>query len=138
MNSQLKIQLKTRSASEKNLVCPSCGGELIQLKDSRKIYICSNCGKSIELENLLINEDSDGGLLIKKLFNQGFMQKYTGFKSLEEFLRNSNLIEDHNEITYELIEKLPKRSFNRYIRSETKFRSWNEMFSKAVELYLGI
>ncbi|HEC89884.1 MAG TPA: hypothetical protein ENI44_04815 [Thermoplasmatales archaeon] len=139
----MKLQLETPSMSRsihnnRKLVCPKCGGELIPLKESKKIYICKNCGRSLEEGHLLVKNDSNGGLLIEKLFNQQFMRKYTGFKSLEEFLRNSNLIEDHNEITYETIENLPKRIFNRYIRSETKFRSWDEMFEKAIELYLGI
>lgn len=127
-----------KSIYNSRIVCPICGGEVIPLKESKKIYICENCGRSLERSDLLLKIDSNGGLLIEKLFNQQFMRKYTGFKSLEGFLRNSNLITNHMEITYETIENLPKRTFNRYIRSETKFKSWDEMFRKAVELYLGI
>ncbi len=128
--------MKVQQRLEKNMECPVCGGKVIQLKESKKIYICRRCGLSIEEEHL--KKEGNGGLLIEKLFNQRFMQKYTGYKTLEEFLRNSNLITDHKKITYETIENLPKRPFNKYIRSETEFRSWDEMFKKAVELYLGV
>ena len=128
--------MKVQQRLEKNMECPVCGGKVIQLKESKKIYICRRCGLSIEEEHL--KKEGNGGLLIEKLFNQRFMQKYTGYKTLEEFLRNSNLITDHKKITYETIQNLPKRTFNKYIRSETEFRSWDEMFKKAVELYLGV
>ena len=133
MRPQLKIQ-----QIRNKLVCPTCGGELFPLKGSKEIYVCRRCGTSVERDRLIIKRDDDGGLLIEKLFNQEFMRKYTGFRTLDEFIRRSNLITDHIEITYDTIKSLPKRTFNKYIRSETKFQSWEEMFEKAVELYLGM
>lgn len=139
--------MESQQQLEKSLACPECGSEVYQLPESSQlIYVCKNCGASIDGERISLPPylketriNAPGEVLIGRLFNSQFMRKYTKCETLNEFIRNSNLLsENAKKINYKTIENLPKRSFNKYIKIETQFRSWEEMFGKAVECYLKI
>lgn len=67
----------------------------------------------------------------KELFPNSFMKKYTSFSSMEELLDKSGFdvksTEDFKAIPADLLDK--------YIASNTKFKSWEEMLEKATSQY---
>ena len=67
----------------------------------------------------------------KELFPNSFMKKYTSFSSMEELLDKRGFdvksTEDFKAIPADLLDK--------YIASNTKFKSWEEMLEKATSQY---
>ena len=138
---------------EKKWFCPKCKGEMYRLPgSSHSIYICQKCGCSIELEDTEIvfkNENlkekhsvgsiNAGENQLKKLFTPQFMKKYTEYDNFTDFIISSELIPKNVlSITYELFKTIPIRQLNAYIKSNTIFESWDEMFDKATGRYLRI
>ena len=146
----MKIEKK---GQEKKYSCPNCKGEMYRLSgSSHSIYICKKCGCSIEQENIkndFENEYSEenqkeegtnvGKKQLKRLFTPQFMKKYTEYDNFTDFIISSELVsEDMSYITYELFKKIPLKQLNKYVRSNTIFDSWDEMFDKATGRYLRI
>ena len=146
----MKIEKKEQ---EKKWFCPSCKGEMYRLPGSlNSIYICQKCGCSIEPGNIEIgfkNEDSEenqnlegvnvGKKQLNRLFTPQFMKKYTKYDNFADFIISSKLIpKDRSFITYELFKTIPLRQLNEYIKGNTIFDSWDEMFDKATGRYLRI
>lgn len=130
--------------TEQTFVCKECGNSLRKLPGSiQAIYICEKCGFSAE-ENMLCPEikhnnqnPNDKEYLIKQLFTDQFMNKYTQFSSLSEFIDCCQFVkqENYNSIC-DVINQIPKRKWNAFIRENTCFQTWDQMFEKAVEIYL--
>lgn len=75
--------------------------------------------------------------LLNNLFSNQFMKKYTDFKDFTEFIKHCNFsTESIESISKENLSNIPERKINRYIRENTCFMTWNQMFEKAVECYL--
>ena len=65
------------------------------------------------------------------------MKKYTIFDSFAEFINNCDLFcESYEQISQETIAEIPERKINNYVKENTKFETWDQMFEKAVEWYL--
>jgi len=68
---------------------------------------------------------------LSELFSPSFMQRYTDSNAIDDFLNNSELFsEDVDKTPQEIFET---KEFNEYVKQHTKFNTWSEMFSKAVE-----
>ena len=127
------------------IYCPNCGKSMKLLKESvSPIYICSYCGKSIELNNVnqkrFRNKDAiiKNKNLLEYLFSKNFMNKYTDFDSFNEFIKNCDFIDDSVEKLSQESFKHCRRKLNRYVRKHTCFSSWDKMFEKATNRYLKI
>jgi hypothetical protein len=125
--------------------CQECGRQMYKLSGSTDpIYVCPECGCSVDDDsdgsNLFFSETSsieEKHHMMKRLFTDPFMKKYTEYNTFNEFIEQCDYInENPDTITYKLFEKLPKRKWDEYVRSHTSFSSWNQMFEKAVERYL--
>ena len=73
----------------------------------------------------------NGAVSFGKLFPASFMVKYTSFSAIDELFKSGgyeiNSQDDLNTID--------ETTFDEFIKSSTRFNSWQEMFAKAVELY---
>lgn len=125
--------------------CPDCDKPMYALKGALSpIFVCSYCGatideKSIRLNQKRINDSNqeDSVPLLQNLFSGQFMKKYTDFKTFTEFINNCDLFcQSLDELSQEIIAELPERKINRYVREHTRFKTWDQMFEKAVEWYL--
>lgn len=135
----------TEQECETIVTCPKCGKQMYELKGAlTPIYICSSCGESVDRKTLMQNKGEQPMIkgngkksLLLRLFPCQFMKKYTCFESFSDFIDQCNLFdESFDEISKEKITSLPKRKINRYVKKNTKFESWDQMFEKAVEWYL--
>ena len=140
------MNLETMDEVKKEkLNCPDCGNKMYQLSDSStSTYVCPECGRSVDAEYVRSDcnqspDSSDGKISIDKLFNNAFMKKYTNYDNLTDFILNSGLVpKDILVVTHDIFENIPYEEFNEYIRSNTIFDSWNDMFDKATSRYLKV
>ena len=133
------ILLKSLREDEKK-ICSFCQGELYKLDGcSIETYVCSNCGKTYQSqeENQSTDFHKKNNVPIFKLFSDAFMQKYTEYKSFNDFLSNCNLIDaEVFEDPLFCIEDVDSRKLNNFVKKKTSFSSWYQMFEKAIEWYL--
>jgi len=114
-------------------------------------YVCPECGCSIDAEDqdfdpenarLNCEQALDGNndrKFIERLFNSNFMKKYTKYDNFTDFILDSGLIpQDISKITYELFQTISREKLDKYIRVNTNFSSWDDMFDKATSRYLGM
>ena len=123
--------------------CPECGNPMYMLKGAiNPIYVCSQCGCSADektLENQNQNQIDNKGkkTILRNLFPDQFMKKYTEFFNFSDFIETCDFFNDSlDNLTKESITNIPERKINRYVRKHTCFSTWNQMFEKAVEWYL--
>ncbi len=79
-----------------------------------------------------MEEGIEGSISLNELFTSKFMQQYTQFESIEELL-SSGGFEVNSEEDYEAI---PDEDIDAHVAKTTKFCSWKEMLTDAVETYL--
>jgi len=140
------MDLETMEEIKKEkLNCPHCGKEMYQLSgSSTSTYVCPECGRSVDAEYVRSDcnqsPDSSGGeISIDKLFNNAFMEKYTNYDNLTDFIINSELVpKDTLVVTHEIFENIPSEEFDEYIKSHTIFDSWIDMFDRATSRYLKV
>jgi DNA-directed RNA polymerase subunit M/transcription elongation factor TFIIS len=136
----------TATMTEETLVCKECGSSMYRLSGSiESIFVCPGCGFSADVEyreqqDLSQQKGSqEKKVLIKNLFTNQFMKKYTRFPTLSEFLEGCGFVKlEESLLAYQEISKIPKRKWDVYIRKNTCFQTWDQMFEKAVELYLKL
>ncbi|MDG6229077.1 MAG: hypothetical protein QCH96_03835 [Candidatus Thermoplasmatota archaeon] len=130
--------------TEETFACKECGNAMNKLPGSiQSIYICPKCGFSAEEDMLFpkkkenTTNQNDNCYLIKRLFTDQFMLKYTQFANFSEFLGCCKFVKKENiDSICDVIDHIPKRKWNAFIRKNTCFQTWDQMFEKAVELYL--
>lgn len=66
-----------------------------------------------------------------ELFTEKFMTKNTSFKSVDEFADASNF-DWSTDISFEAI---PENEMDKFVVSNSKFSSWNDMLGSATEEY---
>ena len=139
----LEILTKRRENQEKKLICQSCQGLLYLLEENvEKLYVCESCGKTFDHNDLIDKnpECNESKAPIFTLFNDRFMQKYTNFDCFLDFLEDGPIeINEQYHGTFDdnIVLKNP-RKWNNFVKAETIFTSWNEMFEKAIEIRLHI
>lgn len=85
-----------------------------------------------EVAENLQNPDTTTQVPITELFNSDFMIEYTEYATFEELLTAGGFIVNSTEDFL----AIPDEDFNKHIRSCTKFTSWNDMMTKASEIYV--
>lgn len=96
-----------------------------------KIKVTNNfdkVAKDLEKKAKAIN----GPVSFATLFNSSFMAKYTNLKAFEELLSLGGYIVNSKED----FEAIPEDEFDKLISENTKFSSWEEMYTKAAEEYV--
>lgn len=66
------------------------------------------------------------------LFTTSFMQKYTSFSSIDEFLNAGGFTAQ----TQEDFEAIPEKELDKYISNTTNFKNWEDMLGEATEQYV--
>ncbi len=76
---------------------------------------------------------ASGEVKLDTLFNQGFMNKYSSVKTIDQMFENAGIkIESEDDFN-----ALPKETIDNAVRRHTSFGSWEEMLNKAGEEYMG-
>jgi ribosomal protein L37AE/L43A len=147
----MEMEQQMEQQTVKSIVCSECKGKMYRLPESKNnTYVCEQCGHSIELPevspesdcNLSLdsrgNENIDEGQRsIERLFNSNFMRKYTKYDTFADFIKECNLLPDGTlTITYEIFKEFPKEEFDEFVRQNTVFESWDEMFERASGRFL--
>jgi len=130
---------------ETKIRCPDCGKPMYSLKGALSpIYVCSCCGASIDEKTIQEqkerqnsnNNDGEQSLL-RNLFPNHFMKKYTEFSDFNDFIAQCKFFDSSiDNFSKETIANIPERKINKYVRENTCFMTWDQMFEKAVECYL--
>ena len=143
--------METLTVEKDKFSCPYCGENMYQLREAMDLtLVCPECGSSIDSEKLKYkiikpedlksynnNKNNDNSIFL--IFNDNFMKKYTKFDNLMDFIIAGGLIPKKVScINYVIFKKIPKYKLDRYIRKNTVFNSWDEMFEKASSRYLKI
>ena len=67
------------------------------------------------------------------------MKKYTKYDNILDFLNAGNILpENTEEITFDIFKKIKGFKLDQYIKNNTKFKNWDEMFDTATGRYLMI
>ena len=138
---------------EKKLFCPTCEIEMYRLPGSlTAIYLCNKCGCSIEPEEINVNlqnknsmeyefsEDiSIGEKCLNKLLTPKFMKKYTNYDNFDDFIIASKLLPKKiSSFTFEIFKTIPITKLDNFVRANSIFNTWDEMFDNATGRYLRI
>lgn len=74
---------------------------------------------------------------LEEILDEEFMTTYTSFDSLHEFIAHSKLFPQYDKVmTKDLLESIPIKKFDNYIKKNTSFLGWKELFHVAVEEYI--
>lgn len=85
-----------------------------------------------KLENLQRRaQNLNGPVPFDDLFPPEFMRRYTDFKSIEEMLGGFGTPIE----TTEDFERIPDADWNVFVKEKTRFKSWEDMQSKAGQEY---
>ena len=145
--------METLIVEKEVFTCPYCGENMYKLLDSVILtYVCPECGCSFDSEsenfnfkgcssnfNRLSQNSKDDAEFIFYIFNKNFMKKYTKFENLLDFIVAGRLLsKDISSLTYNVFKNIPKLKLDNYVRKNTIFNSWDDMFEKASSRYLRI
>lgn len=82
------------------------------------------------LEKVAEERGDQQAVSYQDLFSPMFMQKNTGFATIDVFVRELGL-KDFQEI-----EKIDDKVIDDFVKKETKFNNWQEMQQRAVSEYM--
>ncbi len=78
-------------------------------------------------------EETSGNVSLDKLFNKGFMAKYSNLQTIDEMFDKAGfVIESEGDFT-----ALPEETLSSIVKQHTSFSSWEEMLGKAGEEHMG-
>ncbi|MCD5322200.1 MULTISPECIES: hypothetical protein [Pontibacillus] len=75
--------------------------------------------------------DGENNVPLNELFESNFMTTFTHFNNFDEMLRRSQF----NINSLEDFEAIPSSEWETFIKEKTSFINWDEMYSKAVEIW---
>jgi DNA-directed RNA polymerase subunit M/transcription elongation factor TFIIS len=135
--------MEQRELEKNKLLCRYCGSTLYALDENEsELYVCESCGKTFDREQLFTGRNAVQGKdknKMFKLFNNRFMKKYTSFENFYDFINHCPLTDLMNgDLFNESIPFKYPRKWNKYVKKNTQFSCWDEMFEKAVECLLHI
>jgi len=143
--------MEMEQETEKPILCADCKGKMYRLPESKNnTYVCEQCGHCIELPEETPLSDADvildakgnenideGHRSIERLFNSNFMRKYTKYDTFTDFIKECHLLPDGVvTVTYEIFKEVPKEEFDEFVRQNTVFTCWDEMFDRASGRFL--
>ncbi|QLY79189.1 hypothetical protein [Clostridium intestinale] len=76
--------------------------------------------------------EKNNSVPLTDLFNGSFMARYTEFKSFDEFLESGNF-QVNSQSDFDAI---PDEDMDIHVKASTHFSKWEDMFSKATEIYI--
>jgi hypothetical protein len=147
--------MEVMTRKENMYICPECEGKMYLLPGSlTSIYVCRDCGcsadsnsndiKNGEIRKKLEEESNNESLqkgknCISSMFTHSFMKKYTKFESIKDFLSAGGLLPRNVEqITFDIFKKIQGYKLDQYVKNNTRFSNWDEMFDAATGRYLMI
>jgi len=68
-----------------------------------------------------------------ELFTSSFMKKYTKFSTIDEFFEAAKFVINSQED----FEAIPDEELDAHVKNSTAFSSWEDMLSKATEIYIS-
>lgn len=68
-----------------------------------------------------------------KLFNAGFMNRYTQFSNIEEFFNRGGF----DFASEDAFERIPEDKLDLHVRATTNFGNWDEMIKKVGEAWIS-
>jgi hypothetical protein len=77
--------------------------------------------------------ESKNSIEFSELFATSFMNKYTGFNSIENMIESSSFEVESQED----FEAIPEKEWDEFVNEKTRFKTWKQMMEKAAEDYLG-
>jgi hypothetical protein len=105
------------------------GGFLLQIKIEIED---EEVKKKLEEERNLNEVEVKQTVSSSELFNQSFMFKYTKYVSFNLMLDESGLLEKYGDF-----ESIHDKEWDIFIQKNTKFSSWEEMKSKAANIWIS-
>ncbi|MGF9814278.1 hypothetical protein [Bacillus toyonensis] len=76
--------------------------------------------------------DGENYIPFADLFNDSFMMEYTRFVNIDKFFEESKYVVK----TDEDFKKIPSEKLDEYVKEVTEFENWEEMKTKAAEIYV--
>ncbi len=74
--------------------------------------------------------EEKSSLSLEELFTEDFLKEYTRFTSVEDMFKEGGFeIKSGDDF-----DKISKKEWNKFIKNNTKFKKWQDMLEKAVEL----
>jgi len=90
-----------------------------------------NTLKKIEKKAKELEKEKEIPLI--EIMTNDFMKKHTRHDSFENFIAHSGVLPDGKELTKEI---LNSNEFNQYVKTTTKFKSWENMLDTASTEYI--
>ena len=88
--------------------------------------------KKLQKQMEKATQEVNGEVSFSVLFNDGFMQRYTDYNNLDDFLNDNGL----NFETQEEFEAFPDEELDKIVQAKTRFSSWVQMQEKAGAEYV--
>ncbi len=78
-------------------------------------------------------EEASGTVSFDKLFNKGFMAKYSSLQTIDEMFDKAGITIESEDDFKALLEE----TLNSIVKQHTNFNSWEQMLGKAGEEYMA-
>lgn len=86
-----------------------------------------------QLEKGLKELSATKSIPFDELFTENFMQKYTDYRSFDEFLKAGG----YEVNSQEDFEKIDDAEFDSHVAKNSKFDTWEQMLGKATDQYVA-
>ena len=74
---------------------------------------------------------------LEEILDEEFMTSYTSYDSFHEFISHSKLFPQYHKVMKkEMLDSISLKKIDTYIKMNTSFSNWKELFHVAVEEYI--